>query len=127
MDTRTIGRRLLLVAALAVNRLGVDFVVGMFGSDIIVATGAGVRAVYGPEELGRVYIDRDRSARGIRLGKFLVSVTLQTRAVLDRFGRQQRGGRQHQHPKIDNPLHNQIPWPSPTRLINAPDVISSRK
>ena len=57
MDARTIGRCLLLVAALAVNRRGSDFVVGMFGSDIIVTTGASVRAVYGPEELGRINME----------------------------------------------------------------------
>lgn len=79
-----------LVTTAAVDRLGGDIVVRVFGGQISMATGAGVRFVDISAKSGFIYKQRDCLAGGVGFKERFVRMTLEAGAVGDlecwRFG-----------------------------------------
>src|SRR5690349_17640266 len=75
------------VTAPAIDRFGGNIVIGMFGSEVGMATGARIGFVSGRQESGGVNEQRERLSRGIGLEKRLIGMTIQAGVVADRRGR----------------------------------------
>jgi len=83
MHTGTVAFGLLLVAPGAFRGLGRHIVIGMFNSNVAVATDAGIGPMNGRGQFGFVYKEPNRLADPVGLVESFVGVAVQTGAVLN--------------------------------------------
>ena len=83
MDAQTITFRFLFVALGAIDRLGGDIVVGMFGGDVGMATGAGIGAVNRGHQFGHINVQGYFSSGGVGRRQSFVGMAIEAGTVFD--------------------------------------------